>query len=113
MLTSTMLADLVTTAFEGGSTYWIERAERISLHTTSIQPWYADPDFYTTPWSCLIKVDEEAEPYQFDQTTAREAWDHLNADFPDRAEAIRTETYDADDADVFMQLALFHDVVYG
>lgn len=112
-MTPTMLADLIVTAFEGGSNHWLNSAERVSLHTTSKIPWYSDAAFYQGDWHITLRVDDEPEPYHLDPRAVREAWDHLRADFPDRAQSILDESYDADDADVFLQLAVFNDVVYG
>lgn len=98
-----LLADLLVTAFEGGSNHWIDRVEILN-------------DLETHPGNYLISV----APFDYDEpcrdinpATVADAWSRLRRDYPKIAARISDETYDADDADAFLQMICFEDIIFG
>lgn len=111
MLTPTpeLLADLVVTAFEGGSNYWCRTAVS-AKPTTGTDLWYASLEFYADPgWEIIITPGDNP----LNQTTATEALLMMHDNYPRHYSDVVTDNMDADTADVFLQCAVFGDVVYG
>lgn len=119
------VSDLISTALEGGSNYWYQ----IVGH---------DKPASITFRSSLFKDDEKPHPY-YDFPLNEGGAVHFEADgagednqvftlnlesihkglnllldkYPSRLAAIVDESYDAEDADVFLQASLFGEVVFG
>ena len=116
-------ADLLCNAFEGGSNYWYMITE-IVKPTVEAKPWGDDeytPSYISVPFSTDGAVmigdmeDEDTESQRLDRAAiARgkrimeqdERYSHHFAD-------VLNENDDADTGDVFLQLCLFGEVVYG
>lgn len=111
-LTPAMLADLMVTAIEGGCGYWAQELEVISGTDLYEPPYYADPRFYVSPFK-LALTDCEGDVHSIESDTLEKGWRLLNQLYPRRALAVVEESYDAEDADVFLQLAVYGEVVYG
>lgn len=105
-LSAQLLADVMITAFEGGSNYWVFSAETLTLSRTN--PWYADPEFWTNPFE--VKLRTEDGDVVFTHTLLQDALTKLP---PHVAGNIGAENFDADDADVLLQTACFGEVIYG
>lgn len=119
------VSDLIATALEGGSNYWYQIVG------------YDKPDAITFR-SSLFKDDEEPHPY-YDFPLNKGGAVHFEADgagedkqvftlnlesihrglnlmldkCPSRVASIVDESYDAEDADVFLQASLFGEIVFG
>ena len=132
-ITSADIANMVITAFEGGISYWCGEVELIEF--TMCNGWqpvstkrydelmidgcgpYANPE--------LWEVDEHNIGYRFTDDegetiatilSVATILKALNHPLPNYEECIRrllTEEYDAADADVLVQSAIFNEVVYG
>ena len=104
-----LLSDLLVTAFEGGSNHWIDSVE---ILTEGLD--YADPETY--PGNYLISVtplDYDEPCRDINPATTADAWSRLRRDYPKIAARISDETYDADDADAFLQMICFEDIIFG
>lgn len=125
-LTTKEMADLLTTAFEGGIQYW---AQEISTGHTPAQArcpdktlvWYAQPQFYDGDFLFWIR---HSHPSDAGENPVKTDIDHrkLEEGLQRMAQSdghvrcllnILDGDYDAEDADVFMQFVLFGEVVFG
>jgi len=127
--TEKIVRDLLVGAFEGGSNYWY-RIESKKFPPGSkvadfqkggrMQP----PDDYYH-WSELIPTfpggqlvireigEGEGETFVLDLAALKKAWILLKQKYPKVHKRAEEESWDAADADVFLQLALFGEVVFG
>ena len=108
-VTPKMVADLMITAVAGGINYWCSSAEITkagtsasfqNLETFEDETWVA----YFTPIEDAGKPPAPVTP----DTLAAALAAH-----PTRFSAVLDETYDAFDADVIIQQAVFCDIVFG
>lgn len=93
-LSGATLDDVITTAVEGGIFYW---ADRIRVR---------DNGSYAV-WA----VDGGSFP--LNRMMIRKGLERLAASYPHRFMEIVDGTYDAEVADMAVQLAFFEDVIYG
>lgn len=126
-VTGTMLADLMTTFIEGGSTDWLlgawcdpEARTRLAADNGGTTPWYANPEFFKIGWQMHVSEDED--------DTGEDGTVHvLNAEklvtgFRLLADQLPTTfqriieddgQYDVNDVDSLIQFSLFGQLVYG
>jgi hypothetical protein len=115
------VSDLISTAFEGGSNYWASVVStqsptkidfRSELFASDAEP----HRYYDWPLneggSVTIDADGESEG-ELNLQSIEKGLELLAEKFPNRFVAICDETYDAEDADVFLQLAILNEVVFG
>lgn len=118
-VTGQVLADILTTAIEGGSNYWIQNADSITRTENG------DP-VYITNLRVLDGPPREGDPATFDVSLGviadgiRRVLDGSVKTGPQAklaalaiAAAPDDADYDAGDADVFLQAGLFGEVVFG
>ncbi|MFN4091618.1 MAG: hypothetical protein ACK4FG_01825 [Brevundimonas sp.] len=101
------IANFMVTAFEGGSNYWIESVEYQGESKTS--PWYADPNYWSDEYAVVTiqTVDDEQVSPNI------QAGLNLMADYhPTPLADLMTGDYDAETADIFLQLSCFGEVRY-
>lgn len=132
--TEKTVRDLLVGAFEGGSNYWY-RIESQKFPPGSrkvdfqeggrMQPRRPDgsPDYYH--WSQLIPTfpggqlvirdvgEGEGETHVLDLSGLKKGWILLKQKYPKIYKRVIDESWDASDADVFLQLAIFDDVIFG
>jgi hypothetical protein len=132
--TEGIVRDLLSGAFEGGSNYWY-RIESKKFPPGSkyedfkeegrMQPLRPDgsADYYH--WSQLIPTfpggqlvirdisEDEGEALVLDLPALKKAWILLKGKYQKIYKRVIDQSWDASDADVFLQLALFDDVIYG
>lgn len=119
-VTAQHIADLMTTAFEGGSGYWCG-VQSFTLKRPNIQakdcPWYADTDTWSNPFTIVFyDVEDEAEMWTLDNDKLAEGIKAYAQKYPeDFTRDFAEDAYegDADDADTALQIILFGKVVYG
>lgn len=114
------IADLMVTAIEGGCNYWMSHFQASwipKLKETCDLPWYAQEEVYKDPdFSIAIFVkdeDEDSGLFILSQAGVVIGLSKLNSEFPEHARKIFEENYDVETADVFLQLCLFGEIVYG
>ena len=103
------IADIMITALEGYTTDWC-RVVPCKLTANYERPWYADPSYYGGEDHALfiVRPEDEEEPV----TVTLE--DLLKVFTKESRFALEdTAHIDAEDADRFLQLAAFGEVVYG
>lgn len=114
-----LLADIFTTALEGGINYWSQCANYHWSNpdgTSDLQGFYAD----------VIDVEDDDKPYRIDRSVMLRGYERaLDGDVdvywsastrppdPTNLDDIEDYDYDAGDADIIVQLGLFGKVVYG
>ena len=101
--------DLLVTAFEGGSNYWIDEVK--------VKNWPAGCRYAS---ECLTKGSDLTifhEDCQENNTISRAdivpALQKLHDEFPVAFQRVMEEQYDANDADLFMQFLALGEIVYG
>jgi IS4 transposase len=111
VIDSQRIADLVITAFEGGSNHWIQKVERIA-GTANERPWYSDPLLYDGVFH--IRIWADGSPYELTTETAKRGFVLMAEQYQSTHWAdFLEESEDADTADVWLQLSVLGDVVYG
>lgn len=127
--TEKMVRDLLVSAFEGGSNYWY-RIESEKLPTGTKKADFKEggrmqPEGEYYHWSQLIPTypggqlvirdisEGEGETHVLDLAALRRGWLLLKKKYPESYKRVLEENYDANDGDLFLQLALFGELVFG
>ena len=122
-ISNSRAADLLVGAFEGGSNYWYMIADNVKPEVEA-QPWGEGeytPSYISYPFSkggAVIIVDmedEEGERFTLDKKAILRGKLEMenNTDYSHHFADVLNENDDADTSDVFLQLCLFGEVVYG
>lgn len=109
-----LVADLMVTVVEGGSTYWCQQISYAS-QPTKVRPWYSDPEFYKTPFLVIV-TDDEGDIHRVFQEQVLNGFRLLSEKMPERfARIIDTNNgqWDAEDADCWFQFVVMNEVIYG
>lgn len=117
-ITPEQIANLIVTAFEGGIAYWATDAELTLVKSEPKEsPWYADPAIYGSAFEIKFLDVEDGETVY---TLTREKLIHGLTMLADpkhnRHDCFRSlldDDYDADDADVIVQMAVHGDIIFG
>ena len=123
-LSHNRISDLICTAIEGGSNYWyqifgyvepLECTFRCETFKDDEEP-HRIYDYPLNEGGSVIIGDAEAgagEAKRLQLSTIKRGLTIMAEKYPNHFQRIVEETYDADDADVFLQLSLFNEVVFG
>lgn len=119
--------DLLVTAFEGGSNYWIESIN----HKVAEGLTYEDfkeggkleipgdyfPGYILVPFhegcSLEIKAEDDDKTYCLDAAKMKQGLELMAKNEQRHWQDFINENDDAETADVFLQLCLFNEIVYG
>jgi hypothetical protein len=141
-LSKQKMSDLLVTAWEGGSTYWVELAEYIPPKGMSYKElrraaWDAAPDEnredwkdegrdgrwplylflpYLPPsvkWKVKFTDNEVGEVAYLTPENMRQAIATLQKTHPHLVKGIKDDSYDAINADAWLQAAIFGEVTFG
>lgn len=119
-ITKQDIIDLFVTALEGGSNYWyyipkMPAGVRQIKTETGMATSEAIGEYILRGGNIQINdaEDEEEVLGTVDMTSLLEAIDLLKSDYTHAYENIIDEEYDADDADIFFQLAVMGEVTFG
>ena len=121
------LVDLIVTALEGGSNYWYMLGDQYIFPasvdetlclTERIGHTLYDDERWGLP---VYDVEYEGDYYEdlggalgiVTNASCQKAFEIMSTDYPDVLGRIFEEQYDALDADIFFQLAVMGEVVYG
>ena len=121
------IADLLCGAFEGGSNYWYlieEKIKPLNLDNSEEgqNTWdtcFPHMDYPINEGGALIisdineEDDEDREKWTLDLNAIKEGIQLMATDYPVRFNEFITGNYDAETSDVFLQLCLFKDVIFG
>ncbi|WP_316196683.1 hypothetical protein [Bradyrhizobium sp. SZCCHNS3053] len=107
------VADQIVTAIEGGSGYWMNSFKPEGEITTKVSPWYDDENIWSGEFKIRVEVDGEDEPKFLTPESIRNGLNWLAQKHAWRIDQIVNESGDAETADVFIQVCLFGDIVYG
>jgi hypothetical protein len=109
-ITAEQVANLMTSALEGGSGYWIE----------SVSPRYKNHEEYSLASAYgpdmiarIFKAEDDETPCILSHATIQRGLDLMSHIAPNHWGDLVQETDDAETADVFLQLCLFGEIVYG
>jgi hypothetical protein len=110
-VTAQQISDQFVTAFEGGSNYW--------LKSMSVLPsWYSNPDNFDGKFSFTVKFytaddNSETATKTITQRKVAEGLHWMALRQPYHFGLLLDDEGDTITADVFLQMVLFHEVVYG
>lgn len=104
--------DLLVCAFEGGSNYWYAQLEPLK---ETIKTGHASDQFYGNMMKHGFRlVDKETdETHEVLPAKFETALRLMQSKFPVGFQSILEENTDASDGDVFLQLLVHGDVIYG
>jgi hypothetical protein len=112
-----VIADLMTTAFEGGSNYWCSRARARTEDMAAVTqgPWYSDRKFWSQPdfLVTLTDAEDEDEKPTFGPADIKAGLEILARDYPHHFADILKDNADADTGDAFLQCCALKEIVYG
>ena len=115
------VSDLISTAFEGGSNYWASvgfamGATKYDFRSDLFANDEKPHPYYDAPLNeggyVTIKADGHKSA-KLNLQSIEKGLELLAEKYPKRFVAICDENYDAEDADVFLQLAILNEVVFG
>jgi hypothetical protein len=118
-ITVERVKDLLTSAFEGGSGYWIEETERIGEAKDRKQaPFLCDAPFVKDGYLKVKEDGTEAKHgkggwFNVDPKTLTEGLKVMAEKYPKHFADFVAENDDADTADVFLQCVCFGETIYG
>lgn len=112
------IKDMLTTAFEGGSNYWIECAERIGeAQDHEKAPFLCDAPFVKDGG---LRIKDEGDAinhnggwFNINPQTIKEGLEKMAAKYPKAWADFMNENDDAGTADTFVQCICFGEEVYG
>lgn len=102
------IADLMTTALEGGCNYWVSRV--VPVYNTHKD--YSQPECYHSKMRPRVFIVDE-QPYELDWGAIHRGLSVMATNFPAHFADIISDNEDAITGDVFLQCCLFGDVVYA
>lgn len=110
------VCDMICGAFEGGSNYWLGRG-RVELVAPDYPEsngivWYGRPEIYEAPFKITIDVPDD-ELHTMDNASVERGIQLMVVDYGNHFSDMMTENDDAITSDVFLQLCLFGEVIYG
>lgn len=118
-----ILENVIIGALEGGSNYWycigdIDKTNfrrGISLAENIAEQLYMNTEFKLPIYDIESAEDPEEMDFLGDVTNAKvvKAFELMSEKYPEFLERILDESGDADDDDVFFQLATMGEVIYG
>lgn len=112
------IADMVVTAFEGATTYWLKSAllTRQPTEKLSEAPWYASPELYDGrdfTIRCTPRDDEDYPARDINIEHLRQGFKIMSQKFPKHFADFVSENDDADTADVWFQCVMFGELIFG
>lgn len=116
-----LIVDMLVTAFEGGSNYWatlgfVDRTHFVkgnSLAENVARSVLADKNYKLDVYDVESDEDEPELLGTMTYASIEKAFNIMANEYPEAYRNIITENYDADDADIFFQLAVMGELVFG
>lgn len=121
LVSAVIVADVMTTLIEGGESEWFIKATLTSPdqrdpETRRECPWYSDPNLYGENFQFLIYGGTSEETSCSELVTIdkiSQALSKMATDYPCHFTDLATENHDAITADIFGQLLIYGEVIYG
>lgn len=123
LIKAELVADMVISAFEGGITYWAAKARPVEPCEDCVTyedkcPWYARASLYEGDFKIRIQQHEEhTKDAGLDvfmtPASVQQALTTMAEKYPDHFSNMVSGNWDAATADVFVQLCVFNDIIYG
>tara|TARA_R100000951_G_scaffold99407_2_gene89741 strand:+ start:144 stop:515 length:372 start_codon:yes stop_codon:yes gene_type:complete len=111
-VTQDHIGSLLCSAFEGGSNYWYSLEQYSKTEDGYLDYWgLADPDG-SQQWIVVDREDVH-EKHHLNRVAIQRGLQVLANKYPERLQEIVQEDADAETADVFLQCALFGEVIFG
>lgn len=114
------VCDLLTTAFEGATSYWCWEIEYRGTFREKAGQWYADPAILNAELKIAITYDDPEKPEGtgvikkiITISDIQKGLQVMASEFPSHFSDFQTESGDGTTADVFWQCVVLGDVVYG
>jgi len=105
------ISDLLSTAFDGGSNYWVGAVSVVSKAVGCDSPYASD---HGANGGILRIYDNEAETtYLLSDVEIQRGLNRMAEDHLSHWLDLMNDNMDADTADVFLQCCVFGEVVYG
>jgi hypothetical protein len=101
------VSDLLCSAFEGGSNYWVKSGRR-----EGFEGYLSDVALHEGATVFIKTIDDDKE-LKLDRLTILNGLQLMMTKQPRHFGDFLAENDDADTADVFLQLALFGEMIYG
>lgn len=122
-ITDRQLADLLCSALEGGSNYWIERVD-VHEGKGDGKPWGTEytPSYMSAPFSTngfiTIRVSDEDDDQshqmkRLNRPAMNKGLQILLEKYPHHYADFLAENHDSITADAFLQCALFGEIIFG
>jgi hypothetical protein len=118
-ITDERMADLLCNALEGGSNYWYVIVSRheppaYTFHTMEGETFpHIDIPMNDGGWLMIASDDEPKDAKKLDKDAMRHGLHLMAVKYPHHFADVINENDDAITGDVFLQLSLFGEVVYG
>ena len=113
----TRVSDLLVGAFEGGCNYWMETADAVKPTEITYQhePGHTWPryDYPLNEGGAVDCVDDEGNHHRLDLPAIKKGLQLMAEKQPKDFADFMDGNDDASTSDVFVQLCLFGDVIYG
>lgn len=115
------IQDLFVGAFEGGSNYWLGRG-RVKLISPKREDlpddgvvWYGNRkrNVFAEDFKITIELLDEDETVEINPAKVQKGLKIMAREYPVHFTDFIREEDDADTSDVFLQLCLFEEIVYG
>jgi hypothetical protein len=117
-ITPKQIRDLIVTAFEGGIEYWATDVELVLCNgEPKKSPWYDDPAIYGSSFEIkMLDVEDGETVYTLTREKLLRGLTMLADPKHNRHDcflSLLNGDYDADDADVIIQMAVHGDLIFG
>jgi hypothetical protein len=111
------IADLMITALEGGSNYWLLAARLDHPEDKTLlseKPWYASPELYdNTALKIVFTEQEDAKEHLVTSVEIANGTQLMAEQSPGHFADFIAENDDATTAEVWLQYVIFGEIVYG
>jgi hypothetical protein len=111
-ITVERIKDLLCSAIEGGSNYWVGTLDRKGGITRAQAEYRQDVPFVKGGWLELIEQDDE-KTHRLDIKKIKSGMQVFATKFPRHFGDFMDENDDAETGDVFLQCCIFGDTIYG
>ena len=110
-VTKEQLEDLLCSAFEGGSNYWIDYAKWHEANGTRAEYIFEVP-FTPNNYVEILPIEEE-KSVQLTYDSLKKGLDIMAEKYPHHMSNLISDNADAETGDVYLQCCVFGEAIYG